>query len=262
MKSFDGTRINLRRIGSGPPLVVVPGTLAPSVRYEALARILSADHQVVLVERRGYGKSCVGVGPCRTDFQVQDLVAVLALLDETAIVFGHSFGGVVALAARPSAGHAMKSLVLYEPPVAMLGGELVDLLERCRSMVEAGRPEEAVRLSLALGGASPAQCEAATRQLAWKMRALAPGLISDLECVTSMTIGDLKVDTWLDSAPDPPVALIESGLSDRRYTESVHLLKALIPAARHRFLPHEDHFFRDVESLAALIREEGAQASL
>ena len=78
-------------------VVLVHGSMDRSSGMRRAARALADDFRVVIYDRRGYGRS-VGVGPpFGVDEQVEDLVAVID--GRPAVVFGHSFGGDVALAA-------------------------------------------------------------------------------------------------------------------------------------------------------------------
>ena len=66
-----------------------------------LSRRLDDRFRVLRYDRRGYGRSAPHGGPFGMDGQVADLVDVLA--GRPAVVFGHSYGGNVALAlGRPA----------------------------------------------------------------------------------------------------------------------------------------------------------------
>ena len=70
----------------------------------------------MIYDRRGYGRS-VGVGPpFGVDEQVEDLVAVID--GRPAIVFGHSFGGDVALAAAERHPELVRAVGTYEAPMS------------------------------------------------------------------------------------------------------------------------------------------------
>ena len=252
VESSDGTGIAVHVSGSGTPVVIVPGTLAPAVRYRPLVDILSEDHQVLLVERRGYGDTPSGPRPCRTGLQVQDLTAVLASSTEPPAVFGHSLGGIIALSALSATASVVKNLVLYEPPVALLGGRMAPIHDRCRALLAAGDAEGAVMSSFEVSGSPSLQEERAAKQAAARLRAQAQGLLVDLECVTSMTVDDIMpAEHW--AALDAPVTLIGAGLSGPEYRESVRMLRRRIPTADYFFRPDEEHFPRDMRFIASLV---------
>ncbi|HEX4701165.1 MAG TPA: alpha/beta hydrolase, partial [Pseudonocardiaceae bacterium] len=119
--SRDGTAIGVQVTGSGPGIVIVPGTLRAARHYRLLAAALSPDFTVCTMDRRGRGDS----GPQGVDYGIErecdDLVAVLARTGAT-MVFGHSYGGLVALETtlrRPAA--MITKLAVYEPAVSIDG---------------------------------------------------------------------------------------------------------------------------------------------
>jgi pimeloyl-ACP methyl ester carboxylesterase len=245
--SRDGTRIVVRTGGSGPPLVIMPGTLAPAALYQALADLLESRKRVLTVERRGYGVSETGPRPCRTASNAYDLIAVLESLDRRAVVFGHSFGGVAALEAACEAPEHFDKLVIYEPPAALLGAALVPMLETCRRFVELGRADEAVLTALPLRGAG-AQPGESMRELAGKLGPLAVGLLCDLECATAMTV---IPDRWSDITV--PVTLLGGGASGPEYVASVAMLRGLLPGAHYAVLADQAHFPQDMTALAEYV---------
>jgi len=107
--SRDGTTIAYRTFGEGPGLIVVGGALRTSEDYLPLAHALTG-FTVHVVDRRGRGES----GPQGEDYslrkEVEDLLAVRDATDAR-YVFGHSYGGFVAL----EAGDAFDRIAVYEP---------------------------------------------------------------------------------------------------------------------------------------------------
>lgn len=73
-------------------------------------------HDLVRYDRRGYGRS--GSAPTMRSFedQVEDLRAIIA--GQPSIVFGHSYGGVVALALAQTGTAPVDGVVVYETPRA------------------------------------------------------------------------------------------------------------------------------------------------
>ena len=79
----------------GAPLVaIVHGAMDRAASFGRVARQLGHLH-LVRYDRRGYGRSA-GMAPGTLDDHVEDLLAILG--GRPATVFGHSIGGVVALA--------------------------------------------------------------------------------------------------------------------------------------------------------------------
>ena len=86
-----------------------------------LSRRLDATHRVIRYDRRGYGRS-VDVGPPWTvEANIDDLEALLTAGDSgPALVFGHSFGGNVALGLTARRPDLVSAVVVYETPLSWL----------------------------------------------------------------------------------------------------------------------------------------------
>jgi pimeloyl-ACP methyl ester carboxylesterase len=119
MTSSDGTTISVLRSGTGPGLVVLPGSTRRGYHYAALAAALGDAYTVHAVDRRGRGASGPQGPDYRIDREVEDVIAVLDATGSS-IVFGHSFGGVVAL--ELARRRPLSALIVYEPPVSLNGG--------------------------------------------------------------------------------------------------------------------------------------------
>jgi pimeloyl-ACP methyl ester carboxylesterase len=134
--SADGTVIGYHTVGQGPALIVVGGAMRAAEDYLALARGLAERYRVHVVDRRGRGLS----GPQGPQYGIarecEDLLAVQAST-EARVVFGHSYGGLVALetAVRSDAFEAM---VLYEPGVSVRGSIPTAWMTPYRALLERG----------------------------------------------------------------------------------------------------------------------------
>lgn len=82
--------------------------------WRFLVPLLSEEHTVVTYDRRGRGAS-TDASEYGLDREVDDAKSVLDAVEGKPVVFGHSFGGLVALETVRSA--EVDSLVLYEPAV-------------------------------------------------------------------------------------------------------------------------------------------------
>jgi len=70
--------------------------------------------EVVRYDRRGYGRSAPSGIPCTFGEHVDDLEAIIG--DSPTVLFGHSYGGSVALAAASRGNPAIRSAISYEAP--------------------------------------------------------------------------------------------------------------------------------------------------
>jgi len=117
VKSVDGTDIGYYSLGSGPGLVVVHGSLRSAADYEILGEGLAETFTVHIVNRRGRGNS----GPQGADYSFEKEVAdVIAVLKKTgsSLLFGHSYGGTVALEVALN-NHPLQKLAVYEPAISI-----------------------------------------------------------------------------------------------------------------------------------------------
>jgi pimeloyl-ACP methyl ester carboxylesterase len=101
--------------GDGPLVVLVHGAMDRSSGMLRTRRHLHATHNVVRYDRRGYGRSQgVPASDVLAD-QVRDLAEVVD--ERPAVLAGHSFGGVVALAFAGERPDLVRAAVAYESPM-------------------------------------------------------------------------------------------------------------------------------------------------
>jgi pimeloyl-ACP methyl ester carboxylesterase len=143
-----------------PAVLLLHSTLSSGWQLKGLAWTISAWATVVLPDRRGSGASRLSEPrPVELPTQVSDAVA---LLDEMgvgrALVFGHSYGGVVALALAAAHPERVDAVIAYEPPLLdAVGptelGSAVEVATLVRSAHAAGGAAAASRAFLhAIGG--------------------------------------------------------------------------------------------------------------
>ena len=106
---------------ASPPAVVVHGSMDRSAGLLRLSRRLDAVHRVTRYDRRGYGRSSDVGPPWTVKANIDDLDQLLA--DPSAgpaLLFGHSFGGNVALGLAARRPEAVRAVVVYETPLSWL----------------------------------------------------------------------------------------------------------------------------------------------
>jgi pimeloyl-ACP methyl ester carboxylesterase len=132
---------------------VVGGVLSNAASYRPLADQLADTFEVHLVNRRGRA----GSGPQKTGHSIErecdDLLAVMQATGAR-LVFGHSFGGLVALeTARRHSG--LERVFVYEPGVPLHGHFNLGWLEGYQRLLEQGDQHGAFALMVKHSGFAP-----------------------------------------------------------------------------------------------------------
>jgi pimeloyl-ACP methyl ester carboxylesterase len=157
VRSSDGTEIGYDTFGDGDGLIVLGGSWRSAQDYRRFARALAADYTVHVVDRRGRGQS----GPQGPSYGIEQEVAdVLAVQARThaKIIFGHSYGGLVALeAARQST--VFSDVVAYEPGVSVDGSLPLRWVAEYRERLTAGDRRGAFAAMVRGAGGAPAALE-------------------------------------------------------------------------------------------------------
>jgi pimeloyl-ACP methyl ester carboxylesterase len=126
--SRDGTPLGYLRLGQGPAVVLLHGSMESASSHTRLALALADAFTVYLPDRRGRGMS----GPYPSGYgirtEIEDLEAVLAE-SGAEMVFGVSAGGLVALEAARTVP-AIRKVALYEPALLMDAGRHTGWISR------------------------------------------------------------------------------------------------------------------------------------
>jgi pimeloyl-ACP methyl ester carboxylesterase len=153
VRSQDGTAIAYETFGAGDGVIVIGGALSSGRNYSRFARELGRSFAVHVIERRGRGCSGPQGHDYSIDKELQDLQAVQTATGAAA-VFGHSYGGLIALeAARRS--RVFKDVAVYEPGVSVRGSIVVDWIPRYRELLTAGDSRGAFAAMVQRSGIAP-----------------------------------------------------------------------------------------------------------
>lgn len=109
----DGTSLYVQDVGTGRPVVLLPGFGLPHEVWDAQVRLLAADKRIVAVDPRGTGCSAKPVGDYSLERLAADVESVVRQLDLRQVTLvGWSFGGQIALRVAASGRARLAQLVL------------------------------------------------------------------------------------------------------------------------------------------------------
>jgi pimeloyl-ACP methyl ester carboxylesterase len=254
--SADGSTIAYESFGDGPAVILIGGAFNDRGTVIGLARALGdAGQRAIAYDRRGRGDStdnATGFDPAR---EIEDLAALIAAAGGRASLFGHSSGGVLAVAATLS-GLPVATLSVYEAPYSVGGARSIppsDVAARLEVLVAKDDRDGATALFLEEQVGTPAELVAGMRTSPmWAgMTAQAHSLPYDVavcgpELALPDGLGELAVPT-----------LAVNG--DQTWPWMVAAAKAIaatVPGARYVSIPGEDHaILHRPQNLAPLLAD-------
>jgi pimeloyl-ACP methyl ester carboxylesterase len=161
--SKDGTSIGYLRLGQGPAVVLLHGSMESARSHTRLALALADAFTVYLPDRRGRGMSGPYLPGYGIGTEVDDLDAVLAQ-SGAEMVFGVSAGGLAALEAariRP----AVRKVAVYEPALVMDTSWPTDWISRFDREMAQGNAAAALITSMYGFGLAPPAFKLMPRRL-------------------------------------------------------------------------------------------------
>lgn len=249
--SADGTSIAYHSYGHGPDVVVVGGTTRSAQHYRAFAERLGGSYTVHVLDRRGRGDS----GPRGSDYGIDtECDDVMAVLQKTqaSMLFGHSYGGLIAL--EVALRHPVAKLAVFEPGVSVDGSFPLEWLPEFERALAAGRAAEAMAIVLKGGKGTGTVLDRLPvglltllvkpgmgRPLARETVALMPTLAAELTEIGRL---DSTTDRYRDITAD---TLILIGSRGTVYLhDAARVLASTIPRVRLVSLPKLNHSAPDV----------------
>jgi pimeloyl-ACP methyl ester carboxylesterase len=251
--SKDGTSIRYRRLGQGPGVVILHGSMESAQSHMGLALALADAFTVYLPERRGHNLP----GPFRSDYNMRKEVEDLdALLTETGThnVFGVSSGGLIGLQAALTLP-AVRKAAIYEPALIVRGSISTAFLPRYDREMSGGKVAAALVTGMQAARLGPAIFNLIPRPLLEflttramqsedttakpgdiTMRMLAPTLHYDFALVAEMaeTLATFK-------AVPADVLLLGGGKSPAWLKAALDALMTVLPHAQRVEFPELDH---------------------
>lgn len=232
--SPDGATIAYWRSGSGPPLVLVHGSVSDRTVWALVQPALEQRFTVYAMNRRGReGSSPPQPHTMANEFE--DVAAVADAVEEPVHLIAHSFGAVCSLGATLLTPN-VRSLVLYEPP--LLGTARRRMTGDVRELVRAGRADEALAMFLADAVRLSTDEIARMRQSAiWpQILAHVPNLVEELGASEGY-----RLDASRFGGLEIPVLLLVGAESPPRARELIDALASVLPHAQVRELAGERH---------------------
>ena len=168
MTSPTGVRIACQVGGEGTPLVMVHGAGSGRWSFDLVRPHLEDRFTVWALDRRGRGDSGDDES-YSLESEFDDVAAVVGEAGPGALLFGHSYGGLVAAGAAARVD-GLPGLAVYEGPI---GGVLADeaWTARFEQRVESGDRDSAMREFMSdIGGYTDAEIEAMQGTPAWQAR--------------------------------------------------------------------------------------------
>ena len=217
MTSPTGVRIACQVEGEGTPLVMVHGAGSGRWSFDLVRPHLEDRFAVWALDRRGRGDSTDDES-YSIEAEFDDVAAVVREAGEGALLFGHSYGGLVAAGAAARVG-GLSRLAVYEGP---MGGVLADeaWTARFEQRVQSGDRDSAMREFMSdIGGYTDAEIEAMQGTQAWEARlAAAPTVPRELRAEHAFAIDALRLTDFTA----PTLVLVGSESPDwaRRSTQA------------------------------------------
>jgi pimeloyl-ACP methyl ester carboxylesterase len=235
--SADGTRIAFERQGSGQPIVLVHGTTGSTESWALVVPLLAERFTVVAMDRRGHGSS--EPGPSHSlDLEAEDVIAVIEVVGEPVHLVGHSGGARAALAAAPRTDR-LRSLVLYEPPIALQHCP-ADLADRADELIRHGNRDAAVEAFLREAAAVPQEEIAILRSLPPVWERAAAGIPNGPRDLRAFTPQPVDLDA-LRRITVPVLLLVGSEQDAPVYLDGLDEIEQALPNARRAEIPGQRH---------------------
>lgn len=235
VRSRDGTSIGFSKVGSGPPLVMVHGSLATGRDWLPVANGLSESRTSYVLDRRGRGGSGE-FGEYSLSKEAQDINAVVQAAGPDACLLGHSYGAICALEA--ACRHDVAKLIIYEPPLPIHGPVVGSAFADFRSAVEREDLDEALKIGLRNLIRMPEQAiEGFRSSPLWSgTAALTPTWIPECEEMSRLEPG---VARFADMAA--PTLLLLGTETPAHHVHATRALESILPTARIAELTGQGH---------------------
>ncbi|MGH9210197.1 MAG: alpha/beta fold hydrolase [Acidimicrobiales bacterium] len=245
----DGVTLGYRRVGAGPPLLLVHGGATDHRCFDPILDLVARHYTVTAYDRRGRGMS--GDGPDYSlDREAADVVEMARVTggDEPVALIAYSYGALAALRAVTTRRVPVRSLVAYEAPLGVPG--VIPAAGEVIALVDAGRYDEAIRLFVSSTfHLSDGVVNAMTAHPMWQVSlAAAPTAPRELTAALAARLDPPAV-------PVPPVRyLVAEEGGNPAFREVAALVQGTIAGADVATVPGLPHFAMATEPAAFVSR--------
>jgi pimeloyl-ACP methyl ester carboxylesterase len=258
--SKDGTPIAFDQSGQGPAVILVAGASARRVDEASLAAALAPYFTAFAYDRRGRGDSG-DTAPYAVKREVEDIDALIDEAGDSAFVFGHSSGAVLALEAARLLPTKITKLAVYEPPFIIDDSRPPapeDFASHLNELVSSGRRGEAAESFMTFVG-TPAEMIAQMRlSPMWpQLEALAHTFVYDATIMEDTERGDPSSLRKWKSTTVPTLVMDGTVMMGRAgphafMRRGADELANVLPNAQRHILDGQDHGPADDVLAAAL----------
>lgn len=236
VRSADGTQIGFLKLGAGPAIVFVHGSLTTGERWLPVASGLAESFTCYLMDRRGRGRS----GDAE-DYSLskerEDIQAVLDRVGPGACLLSHSYGAMCTLEAANR--FPVRKRVLYEPPLPIQRAVIGPAFDDLRAAVARNDLDAALTIGLRdMVRVAPGELAELRESALWSaMAALTPTWVREREVVAGVEFG---VERFAGMAT--PTLLLLGTATAAHHIEASRALERTLPQARVAEFAGESHF--------------------
>jgi aminoacrylate hydrolase len=237
----DGAQLSYHVRGSGPDLMLISGLSGTAAFWDPVVEALGAGRRIITLDQRGIAASSRGTQPVTIDTLAEDCLAILdSVGSETAVLVGHSTGGVIAQSMALSAPGRITGLALtatWARADRYMRELMRSRLELLRSM-----PKEYAASMLFIG--YPADWLRENWQALDAALAAAPLTLSQQDVIAERIAALLAFDRLRDMPVLRPPAIVIGAEDDQVVPPYLQReLAAALPGARMAMLARGGHFF-------------------
>jgi len=235
VQSADGTPIGYLKIGSGPGLVIVHGSISTGDEWVPVANVLAERFTCYLMDRRGRGRSGDALD-YSLDKECEDIKAVLDMAGPDAYLLGHSYGAICTI--ETANRFSVSKLVLYEAPLPITGSVIPTAFDDMKIAIENSQPEKALLIAYSkIVHESDENIARLQSTPNWnEMIALTPGWVREMQVMQDLEHG---VDRF--SKMSSPTLLLLGTATAPHHIAASDALDEMLPNSRTVKLQDQGH---------------------